>query len=72
MQVIAMAVKAEKQNKGIGKKLIHCMENHARERRCYCIGMCSGFKRTDAHAFYEHNGFEKGSYAFTKMLDYME
>ena len=69
MQIIAMAVKTEKQNKGIGTKLIQRMENYAKEVRSYSIGLCSGFKRTAAHAFYERNGFVKGSYAFTKMLD---
>ena len=69
MQIIAMAVKTEKQNKGIGTKLIQSMESYARERSCYSIGVCSGFKRTDAHAFYERNGFDKGSYAFSKWLN---
>ena len=69
MQIIAMAVKTEKQNKGIGTKLIQRMVNYAREVHCYSIGLCSGFKRTAAHAFYERNGFVKGSYAFTKMFD---
>jgi len=69
MQIIAMAVKTEKHNKGIGTNLIQSMENYAREKDCYSIGVCSGLKRTDAHAFYEHNGFEKGSYAFSKWLN---
>jgi len=68
MQIIAMAVKTQKQNKGIGTKLIQSMENYARDKGCYCIGVCSGLKRTDAHAFYERNGLVKGSYAFAKML----
>ena len=69
MQIIAMAVKTEMQNKGIGTKLIQKMENYAREKNCYSIGVCSGFKRTDAHAFYRRNGFDKGSYAFNKWLN---
>jgi len=69
MQIIAMAVKTECQNKKIGTKLIRQMENYAKEMGCYSIGLCSGFKRTAAHAFYERNGYEKGSYAFTKMIN---
>jgi len=69
MQIIAIAVKTENQNKGIGTKLIQAMENYAREKGCYSIGVCSGFNRTGAHAFYERNGFEKGSYAFNKWLN---
>ena len=72
MQIIAMAVKTEKQGKGIGTELIQRMESYAREQGCYCIGVCSGLKRTDAHAFYERNGFDKGSYAFAKMLNLKE
>ena len=68
MQIIAMAVKTENQNKGIGTKLIQRMEAYAREQGCYSIGVCSGVKRTGAHAFYEHNGYDKGSYAFAKWL----
>lgn len=69
MQIIAIAVKTEKQGKGIGTKLIQSMESYAREKGCYGIGVCSGFKRTGAHAFYERNGFYKGSYAFNKTLN---
>jgi len=69
MQIIAMAVKTAMQNKGIGTKLIQSMENYAREKGCYSIGVCSGFKRTDAHAFYERNGLDKDSYAFSKWLN---
>ena len=69
MQIIALAVKTEKQNKGIGTKLVQIMENYAREKSCYSIGLCSGFKRTAAHEFYERKGFNKGSYAFNKSLN---
>ena len=44
MQSIAMAVKEDKQGKGIGTKLIQRMESYAREQGCYCIGVCSGLK----------------------------
>ncbi|MFC7677771.1 hypothetical protein [Paenibacillus sp. GCM10028914] len=32
------------------------------------IILCSGFKRTDAHAFYVHNGYDKDSYCYDKMI----
>lgn len=72
MQIIAMAVKTDNQGKGIGTKLIQSMENYAGEKGCYSMGVCSGFKRTDAHAFYERNGLVKGSYAFAKLLTPIE
>ena len=72
MQIIALAVKTEKQNKGVGTKLVQSMENYARKKNCYSIGLCSGFKRTGAHEFYERRGFNKGSYAFNKMLNSTE
>jgi predicted N-acetyltransferase YhbS len=70
MQITALAVKTDKHNKGIGTKLIQRMENYAYEKNCYGIGVSSGLQRTDAHAFYEHNGFIKGSYAFNKWLSH--
>jgi hypothetical protein len=32
------------------------------------IILCTGMKRTDAHAFYEHNGYYKDSYCLTGTL----
>jgi len=68
MVIIGIAVKKETQNKGIGTKLIQRMENYAEEKGVFSIYLNSDFKHTEAHAFYEHNGYEKGSYGFGKII----
>ena len=53
-------------NQGIGKMLLNKAVNIAKEKGCYRVELHSNLKRIDAHKFYESNGFEKGSYYFTK------
>ncbi|MCL2107094.1 MAG: GNAT family N-acetyltransferase [Oscillospiraceae bacterium] len=67
--ITGIAVKEENQNKGIGTQLIQRMESYAKEKSVFHIHLNSGFKRTAAHAFYERNGFDKGSYGFGKTLN---
>jgi len=69
MIIIGMAVKPEFQKKGIGTKLILKMESYARANGVFSIYLNSDFKRTDAHAFYEHNGYGKHSYGFGKIIN---
>ena len=66
MIVQGIAVKTEYQNKGIGKKLLKYNENYAESNGIIGIGLCSGFHRTAAHAFYEHNGYTKLTQYFGK------
>jgi GNAT superfamily N-acetyltransferase len=68
MIIIGIAVKNELQNKGIGTKLIKKMEKYAIEKEVFSIYLNSDIKRTDAHAFYEQNGYDKGSYGFGKNI----
>lgn len=65
----ALAVKKEFQHGGIGTKLLRYTETYAKEIGISSIILCSGFKRTDAHAFYEHNGYDKDSYCFDKIIN---
>ncbi len=69
VHVQGLAVQEDLQNKGIGTKLLSHMENFAKENGISSIILCSGFKRTDAHAFYEHKGYDKDSYCFDKVLN---
>ena len=69
MIIIGIAVKEERQNRGIGTKLIQHMENYAREKGVFNIYLNSDLKRTAAHAFYERNGYGKGSYGFGKTIN---
>jgi len=66
IQIIALAVSKEHQNKGIGSKLLRWVEEYAINHSIRSIGVNSGLKRTDAHKFYEHNGYLIYSYGFAK------
>lgn len=68
LHIQALAVKKELQQSGIGTKLLRHTENYAKEVGISSIILCSGFKRTDAHAFYERNGYDKDSYCFDKSI----
>lgn len=68
LHIQGLAVQKELQNKGIGTKLLKYVEDYSNEKGLSFIILCSGFKRTDAHAFYEHNGYDKDSYCFDKIL----
>ncbi|QOS80551.1 GNAT family N-acetyltransferase [Paenibacillus sp. JNUCC31] len=68
LHIQALAVKKEFQHRGVGTKLLRHTENYAKEIGISSIILCSGFKRTDAHAFYEHNGYDKDSYCFDKSI----
>ncbi|CAM4454171.1 GNAT family N-acetyltransferase [Paenibacillus xylanexedens] len=69
LHIQALAVKRDLQHRGIGTKLLRLTENYAKERGISSIILCSGMKRTNAHAFYEHNGYDRDSYCFDKMID---
>ncbi len=66
--ICGFAVQSSCQNKGIGGKLLKHIENYAKERGISSLILNSGFQRTNAHIFYEHNGYEKLSYCFTKRI----
>jgi GNAT superfamily N-acetyltransferase len=66
--ICGLAVQAQYQNKGIGTKLLKHIENYAIEKGISSIILNSGFQRVNAHIFYEHNGYEKHSYCFSKRL----
>ena len=65
--ICGLVVAEDYQNRGIGTKLLNCIEKYASERKLSSIILNSGFQRKDAHVFYEHNGYEKHSYCITKI-----
>jgi len=69
MVIIGIAVHDQWRRKGIGTKLIQRMENYAKGAGVFSIYLNSDFKRTAAHAFYERNGYNKGSYGFGKTVN---
>ncbi|MGI6746502.1 MAG: GNAT family N-acetyltransferase [Acutalibacteraceae bacterium] len=68
MHIVGLAVKNEKQNQGIGTKLLEHMENYAKEKGISSIVLNSGVQRTAAHAFYQCNEYGKNSWCFNKKL----
>lgn len=66
LKINGLAVKEAFQYKGIGARLLKAAETLAAEKGISHIGLASGFKRISAHAFYERQGYTKGSYYFSK------
>lgn len=63
-----LIVSSESRSQGVGKLLLNYAVCYAKENGCDVIELTSGFSRTDAHRFYEKNGFCKGSYKFKMNL----
>lgn len=59
-----VAVIAEHQGKGIGKKMMEFALQIAKEKGCYKLTLSSNLRREAAHAFYESLGFTKHGYSF--------
>ena len=68
IQIIALAVIADLQNKGIGSRLLKWAEEYSINNNVQLLTLTSRFHREDAHAFYEHNGYVRTSFAFKKYL----
>ncbi|TDQ33712.1 GNAT family N-acetyltransferase [Aureibacillus halotolerans] len=68
LKINGLAVQEKYQKKGIGTKLLKHAEGYASVRGLSRLILNSGFKRTEAHDFYESNGFGKLSYCFTKKV----
>lgn len=69
MRIIALAVKEEYQNKGIGTVLVKTAEEYAMGNDVTVIGVNSGLQRLPAHSFYEKQGFYRKGYSFIKSLE---
>ena len=58
----------EYRRRGIGKMLMDRVEEMAVESGAPYVGLASGLRRTDAHAFYRSLGYRETSYWFRKNL----
>ena len=67
-KINGLGVLPEYRNNGIGRMLLKRAERVAEENGTGYIALASGFRRDEAHAFYEHMGYQKTSYWFRKRL----
>lgn len=66
--VSSIITNLETRKKGYGRQLMDYAKILAENRGCNAIVLDSGMPRVDAHAFYEHYGFEKCAYCFELKL----
>lgn len=64
-----LIVNEKYRNTGIGKILIKDATDYAVNKDCESIELTSLISNSNAHRFYENNGFEKRQYKFKKHLD---
>jgi GNAT superfamily N-acetyltransferase len=63
-EIQALVVSATRQGQGLGKRLVSHACEWAFARGYERVRLRSGVQREDAHAFYEHLGFEKAKASF--------
>ncbi|SEM91623.1 GNAT family N-acetyltransferase [Paenibacillus sp. OV219] len=68
LHITGLAVHNDFQRLGVGTELLRYTEIHAKHSRISSIILCTGMKRTGAHAFYENNGYDKDSFCFDKII----
>jgi GNAT superfamily N-acetyltransferase len=67
-RITALVVTRDAQDHGIGRMLVEAAENWMRKEGCQLVEVTSNDRRTAAHAFYRHLGYERSSIRFFKKL----
>jgi GNAT superfamily N-acetyltransferase len=67
-RITALVVAKDAQRHGIGRKLVEAAEEWMRKHGCQLVEVTSNDRRTAAHAFYRHLGYERSSIRFFKKL----
>jgi N-acetylglutamate synthase-like GNAT family acetyltransferase len=66
--IMVLVVSDKMRGKGVGNALIATAERDLAERNIRRVAVYSRFIRTDAHEFYEKNGYEKNGFRLVKEL----
>ena len=67
-RISALIVDARHRDEGIGRALVNYAERMFRDAGCGMVEVTSNMRRADAHAFYQHLGYELTSARFMKPL----
>ena len=67
-RITALVVTKEAQRHGVGRELVEAAEKWMRKQGCQLVEVTSNDRRTAAHAFYRHLGYERSSIRFFKKL----
>jgi GNAT superfamily N-acetyltransferase len=67
-RITVLVVTREAQRHGIGRQLVEAAETWMRKEGCQLAEVTSNDRRTAAHAFYRHLGYERSSIRFFKKL----
>ena len=67
-RITALVVAEQAQGHGIGRMLVEAAEQWMHEGGCKLVEVTSNDRRTAAHAFYRHLGYERSSIRFFKKL----
>ena len=66
--IIALVVTERERRSGVGRLLIGRAEDEARAWQCGRVMVTSAERRAEAHAFYEHLGYEYTGRRFAKVI----
>ena len=67
-RITALVVSELRRGQGVGRALVEAAERLVADRGCALIEITSNRQLADAHAFYEHLGYEVTSLRFKKIL----